>query len=86
MASIPEADDLAKCFGEFEAVKGVSCATDEGEVLSWPWPNGAGKTTLISVLTGVLTGSRAGSSIKGSISLPGLRSAAQRDAARHAPL
>ena len=54
MAAILEVDNLVKRFGEFEAVKGVSFAVEEGEVFGLLGPNGAGKTTTISMLTGVL--------------------------------
>ncbi|MBN1261497.1 MAG: ATP-binding cassette domain-containing protein [Anaerolineae bacterium] len=49
-----EVENLSKKFGEFEAVKGVSFAVEEGEVFGLLGPNGAGKTTTISMLTGVL--------------------------------
>src|SRR5512136_2795537 len=54
MSAILEVDDLVKKFGDFEAVKGVSFAVEEGEVFGLLGPNGAGKTTTISMLTGVL--------------------------------
>lgn len=54
MPPILEVDHLAKKFGDFEAVKGVSFAVEEGEVFGLLGPNGAGKTTIISMLTGVL--------------------------------
>jgi len=37
-----------------EAVKGVSLALDEGEMLAFIGPNGAGKSTTIKMLTGIL--------------------------------
>ncbi|OQB27538.1 MAG: Daunorubicin/doxorubicin resistance ATP-binding protein DrrA [Chloroflexi bacterium ADurb.Bin180] len=54
MPKILEVDNLVKRFGEYEAVKGVSFAVDEGEVFGLLGPNGAGKTTTISMLTGIL--------------------------------
>jgi ABC-2 type transport system ATP-binding protein len=54
MPAILEVENLAKKFGEFEAVKGISFSVEEGEVFGLLGPNGAGKTTTISMLTGVL--------------------------------
>lgn len=39
---------------EIEAVKGVSFAVEEGEMLAFIGPNGAGKSTTIKMLTGIL--------------------------------
>ncbi len=54
MPNILEVENLAKKFGEFAAVKGVSFSVEEGEVFGLLGPNGAGKTTTISMLTGVI--------------------------------
>lgn len=54
MTPILEVDQLAKKFGEHQAVKDIGFAVDEGEVFGLLGPNGAGKTTTISMLTGVL--------------------------------
>ncbi len=54
MSAILEVDNLVKKFGEFEAVKGISFAVEEGEIFGLLGPNGAGKTTTISMLTGIL--------------------------------
>jgi ABC-2 type transport system ATP-binding protein len=45
------ADGLVKCFGNVEAVKGVSFEVPEGKVLGLLGPNGAGKTTVVRMLT-----------------------------------
>jgi len=54
MPHILEVDNLAKKYGEFEAVKGVSFTVEEGEIFGLLGPNGAGKTQTISMLTGVI--------------------------------
>jgi len=48
------ADGLVKCFGDVEAVKGVSFEVPEGKVLGLLGPNGAGKTTAVRMLTTLL--------------------------------
>jgi len=48
-----KAQDLAKRFGEVQAVAGVDFAVREGELLGFLGPNGAGKTTTINMLTGL---------------------------------
>ena len=48
------ADELVKCFGDVEAVKGVSFEVPEGKVLGVLGPNGAGKTTAVRMLTTLL--------------------------------
>jgi len=54
MPDILEVDHLVKKYGDFEAVKGISFAVEEGEVFGLLGPNGAGKTQTISMLTGVI--------------------------------
>jgi ABC-2 type transport system ATP-binding protein len=54
MPAILEVDNLTKKYGEFEAVRGISFAVEEGEVFGLLGPNGAGKTQTISMLTGVI--------------------------------
>jgi ABC-2 type transport system ATP-binding protein len=53
--AIVETHDLARSFGEIQAVKGVSFEIAEGEVFSLLGPNGAGKTTTISMLSCLIT-------------------------------
>jgi ABC-2 type transport system ATP-binding protein len=47
--------NLAKTFGEFQAVKGISFDVRPGELFAFLGPNGAGKTTTIKMLTTLLT-------------------------------
>ena len=47
-------ENLVKCFGEVEALKGVSFDVPKGRVLGLLGPNGAGKTTAVRVLTTLL--------------------------------
>ncbi|MBI5141088.1 MAG: ABC transporter ATP-binding protein [Nitrospirae bacterium] len=49
-----EVSDLAKRFGNFDAVRGVSFTVREGESLGLLGPNGAGKTTIMRMITGSL--------------------------------
>ncbi len=44
---------VAKRYGSFEALKGVSLQIREGEFFGLLGPNGAGKTTLISIVAGL---------------------------------
>jgi branched-chain amino acid transport system ATP-binding protein len=50
--------DLAKSFGGFIALDGVSLELQEGEVVGLVGPNGSGKTTLINVVSGLYAPSR----------------------------
>jgi ABC-2 type transport system ATP-binding protein len=47
--------DLARRFGDLEAVRGVSFDVDAGETFGFLGPNGAGKSTTISMLCTLLT-------------------------------
>jgi len=49
-----EVKNLKKCFGAFEAVKGISFTVSKGEVLGFLGPNGAGKSTTMRMITGFL--------------------------------
>jgi len=49
-----EAQKLSKSFNNFQAVKDLSLAVEEGEVFGFLGPNGAGKTTTINMLCGLL--------------------------------
>src|SRR4051812_24143074 len=50
MSAAIEVDQLAKSFGDIEAVRGVSFEVARGEVFGFLGPNGAGKTTTIHML------------------------------------
>jgi ABC-2 type transport system ATP-binding protein len=47
-----EVEELRKSYGRVEAVRGISFAVDEGEILAVLGPNGAGKTTTVEILEG----------------------------------
>ena len=49
-----DVQNLAKSYGGFRAVKGVSFDVRRGEVLGFLGPNGAGKSTTMKMLTCVL--------------------------------
>jgi len=49
-----EVRQLAKSFGEVQALAGVDFSVGEGEIFGLLGPNGAGKTTTISIIAGLL--------------------------------
>jgi len=55
MPAILQVQNLAKTYGDFTAVKGVSFDIQAGEIFSLLGPNGAGKTTTISMLSTLYT-------------------------------
>lgn len=52
---VVEVQNLAKHFGAFRAVAGVSFTVRRGEIFGFLGPNGAGKSTTIRMLCGLLT-------------------------------
>ena len=55
MPAIVSVEDVRKTYASgFEALKGVSLAIEEGEILALLGPNGAGKTTLINIICGIV--------------------------------
>ena len=48
------ARDLAKRYGDVEAVRGVSFEVQRGEIVGFLGPNGAGKTTTLRMLLGLV--------------------------------
>jgi len=49
-----EVRELAKSFGDIQALGGVDFTVNEGEIFGFLGPNGAGKTTTISIIAGLL--------------------------------
>jgi ABC-2 type transport system ATP-binding protein len=53
MGAAIEVTDLAKAYGELQAVDGVTFDVGEGEFLGILGPNGAGKTTILEMVEGL---------------------------------
>lgn len=58
MEPVIEVRNLERCFGEFQAVKGISFEVKPGEVFGLLGPNGAGKSTTIKMLVTLLKPTR----------------------------
>jgi ABC-2 type transport system ATP-binding protein len=54
MANAIEVEHLSRSFGEFQAVKDISFAVEQGDLFAFLGPNGAGKSTTIKMLTTLL--------------------------------
>ncbi len=65
MTNILNVQNLAKNYGDFQAVKGISFNIKEGEIFSLLGPNGAGKTTTISMLSTLYTPTSGDATIAG---------------------
>jgi ABC-2 type transport system ATP-binding protein len=76
MASLVIVDRLIKRYGPRLAVRGISFAIEEGEVIGLLGPNGSGKSTILRMLAGYLPPSA------GSIRIDGVDVAADSLAAR----
>src|SRR5215467_13192036 len=76
MTDLVVVDRLVKRYGPRIAVRGVSFAIEEGEVIGLLGPNGSGKSTILRVLAGYLPLSA------GSVSIAGVDVAADSLAAR----
>jgi len=56
---------VAKRYGSFEALRGVSLSIEQGEFFGLLGPNGAGKTTLISIIAGLTRASSGEATVMG---------------------
>jgi branched-chain amino acid transport system ATP-binding protein len=54
MVELLRVSELNKKFGGLHAVRNVSFAVDEGELLGLIGPNGAGKTTIFNIVSGII--------------------------------
>ncbi len=63
--AVIEIKDLAKSFGEVQALDGINLEVQEGEVYGYIGPNGAGKTTTIRILLGILQADRGKAAVFG---------------------
>jgi len=52
-AAVVQVEDLHKCYGKIEALRGITFEINAGEVFGLLGPNGAGKTTTIEILEGL---------------------------------
>src|ERR1700730_650200 len=65
VALVITCDGLAKHYGAFVAVRGLTLTVHEGEVFGFLGPNGAGKTTTIRMLMGILVATAGHAAIDG---------------------
>jgi len=60
-----EAKGLSKYYGPFVAIKDISFAIPEGQIVAFLGPNGAGKSTTMKILTGYLAPSAGAARVAG---------------------
>ncbi len=60
-----KADKLSKFYGRFVAVKDITFAIPEGQIVAFLGPNGAGKTTTMKIISGFLAPSEGRAFIAG---------------------
>ena len=65
MSAMLEVRDLEVAYGKIKAVKGISFAVEEGEIVTLIGANGAGKTTTLRTLSGLLRPSGGSITFKG---------------------
>jgi ABC-2 type transport system ATP-binding protein len=65
MDTMIEVEGLAKSYGAFAALKGVSFSIAKGEIVGFLGPNGAGKTTTMKILTGFISASAGRATVAG---------------------
>ncbi len=53
-----EVRDLAKKYGDHEAVRGISFTVEEGHIYGFLGPNGAGKSTTMNMITGYIAATK----------------------------
>lgn len=63
--TILEANDIHAGYGDFQVLKGIDIAIEEGQVVCIIGPNGAGKSTLFKAIFGLLTPSQGDIRLKG---------------------
>ena len=51
--AILEVKDLEVCYGVIQAIKGISFAVNQGEIIALTGANGAGNTTTLQTITGL---------------------------------
>ncbi len=60
-----EIDQLQKSYGRHVALRAISFAVDEGEVVGFLGPNGAGKSTAMKIITGFISPSGGSATVGG---------------------